>query len=289
MKAESKNSLFKPPEWRDAPQEEGLLDLSEDGFTLSPLEPELEISLQSRTSGLDVLLNFLSKQKLAKQSVLLFEPTEPDIRAAIVRSGSTYIDAGRYLDGQPDLDAASCALRAHIGLTIFGPDDNIPESWPTPTLVDRRNAPFLAHQHKEDWSIQNLGRRDGLSVTKYTWISSKSKGHPKDLPSLCTSDAFSKRASKRRSQQELFLEKLSVHGKKLGFETLTQAGFLWLSIPGTGAEKLRDACATTGLSVSGFAHHPYRNRIKIGIPDDDHFEQVLDCLSKLSLKQDSKP
>lgn len=282
MNHNSEEISFLPPEWRETQASEGLVDFSGDGFLIGQEESLLNEELEQGPEGLEVLCDFFASEGLKGARVLLFEPTRPDIRAAIVRSGGTYIDAGRYLAGDLNIEAAQSALKTGVSMTVFNHDDPVPEDWATPIFVDRRGRPFARQPAKDDWSLYALGSRDGLQEQRRTWIVRKGED-PLGINPFCVMDeGFDTRAALRAAHQEARLRMMVAEALELGFEAHAQAGFLWLGAPGFSARFLRQACARGGVAVLGCDHHPYRQRIRIGLPDDARNQRLFECLGSIA-------
>ena len=272
---------YLPPEWRSSILSEDLVELSKEGFPLEPLEEDDKSLETTAIQSLNVLRDFFSHPRFQEKNILLFEPTRPDLRAAIVRSGARYVDAGRYLTGEPNIEAAHCALKKGIALTIFNYDDPVPESWPTPVLIDERGRPFMEEDRSADWHLFHLGTRDGLPENNLSWLSEKNDAMKK----LPLSRDFNLRAQARRINQEKRLESMSGHAKSLGFETQNQAGFLWLALPGLSSEELRHLFAQNGVSVLGCDHHPYRQRVRLGPTNVQSHKKLFGCLESIAETQ----
>jgi hypothetical protein len=275
---------YLPPEWRVPRKAEGLVDFSGDGFPIGQQETLLEIELNQGPAGLDVLIDFFKLAVLSDTHVLVFEPTRSDLRAAIVRAGAKYIDAGRYLNGAPDFEAARCALKTDVSLTLFNHDDPVPEDWPTPVLLDQRGRPFVRHTTESDWSLYALGTRDGLPETRQTWVVAKREDSAGTTSSDLLDETFNTRASLRLAHQDARLRMMVFEALNLGFEAHAQAGFLWLGVPGFSAKHLLESCAKEDIAVLGCDHHPYRQRVRIGLTNDEHNDLLFQGLGAVAKK-----
>lgn len=258
------------------------LDFSNSGFPIGPFEPTIDAALAQESSPLQVLVSFFRTHLKPDARVLLFEPTQPDIRAAIVHSGASYVDAGRYLDGRLDDAAARCALKGGITLTLLNHDDEIPVDWPTPFMIDRRGQPFSEQEREGDWCLYNLGTRDGLSETRATWIAQRGEAPAGEISPDLFPRGFDARASQRITQQRARLHAMATEARSCGFEAHVQAGFLWFGSPGLSALELSDSFAKQGIGVFACDHHPYRHRVRIGVSNDRHTQQLFDCWSAMA-------
>ncbi|MBR58622.1 MAG: hypothetical protein CMH54_11470 [Myxococcales bacterium] len=239
------------------------------------------------TTAMEVLVRFFSSLE-GEGYILVFEPTRPDIRRAILKSGKRYIDGGRLLNGRIDPTTCAKALESTIDLVVVDHDDSWEHTQSTPVLVDMRGLPFGAVRlHTEgQWHLLQPAVRDELQRPGLAWITNDARMKGSDallsLADHVDTERFEQAAHRRLQDQSALFSDLASHAKSLGFEAFERAGFLWLGNVGSSVDRLFDALVEEGIGSFACNHHPYRHRVRLSAFPAPMLDKVKSGLQRIA-------
>jgi hypothetical protein len=262
------------PEDRTAAQEVLGLDLSREDGPMLPVERGTPGWFSDCPPVEQILSDFMRTIVGENGRVLLFEPTRPDIRRAVLSAGLSYIDGGRLLNGPPDPATLAYVLQEKIQLVVCesGELEGLPGR--PLLLVDRRSTPFYGTSFhtgvtENRFELVQLGPRDGFQHESARWVRGPDGTQytgwsptQRQLNELFT-PPFKQRASERFAAQEGWLNRFADISVGAGFEAMILGGFLWLGWPGLPSEEIRRNFLNHGITVFSVEHHPYRHRVRL--------------------------
>ena len=269
------------PEYRNSVMAGVGLDLSRDDVLMHPLE-HLDSEERDSSPGESKepeaqdpalrLSNVIRALVGPGSRVLLFEPTRPDLRQAILDNDASYIDGGRLLQGAMDPSVLEYFRGEEPDLVVIERDDVAPEGFSVPFLVDARSAPYQKSRlpGRRHFALHALGPRDGFSDILGVWL--EAPGHDEGAPpslvrAALAAPGFEERSAQRQENELKSLEHLKALAVEAGFESRCRAGYLWLGLPGFASTDIERAFRDAGLGVLGCSHHPYRQRVRLAPPD----------------------
>ena len=261
------------PEFRVKARSGLPIDLAVEDTLLSPFE--VDLALSGNSADFDSLCAELSPLIPEGSCVLLFEPTRPDIRMAVLELGARFVDGGRIFSGEPDPSVFEYFRERPLELVIVEIGDIVPDWFRTKVLVDARSQPYQRSLEGVSESVLfGLGARDGVSDYKLTWIQGRGSANSREAIGITGRDGFLERAEKRAQTQASVLASMLEYAEFAGFEACVRAGFLWLGQPGFSSDQLEQAFVEQGLAVFACSHHSYRHRVRLSPATEPILEQL---------------